>query len=78
MKCTKCGKPADGFYKDICDDCVDPVVDMDTEPLNLCSCGLEPVESDGMCVRCLNDATREGELYEQQVRDDYWSAVWGL
>jgi hypothetical protein len=76
MKCTKCGKHADSEYPDICCECVDPVVDMDTE--YICGCGLEPIESDGMCVKCLNDATREGELYEQQVRDDYRRALLGL
>jgi hypothetical protein len=77
--CTKCGEYAAGGLEDgICPDCADPEVDMETEPLNLCECGREPIEHDGLCIKCLNAATREAEQYEQQVKDDYYNGLKGV
>jgi hypothetical protein len=78
-ECEKCGAIFHDEGETLCESCKDPVVDMETEPLNLCKeCNQEPIESGELCVKCLNDATREGELYEEQVRDDYYNAVKGF
>jgi hypothetical protein len=66
--CTKCEEDKDSLIDGLCIDC-----------LGRCSgCGLEPIEDDGLCIKCLNAATMEAELYEQQVKDDFWDAVKGI
>jgi hypothetical protein len=64
LYCTKCGGDKDCLIDGVCIEC-----------MGVCSeCQREPIEHDGLCIKCLNAATREAEQDERDKLSEYWGS----